>query len=232
MHEAHSFLYKPVNALLEPVLGFHIPDHVIMGVLILLVIAVFAPIFRKKIRLENPGKVQHFLELIVGGLVDLMEDVIGHGEAKKYLGLIGAFTFFIFLANIMGLVFFLNPPTSNPNTTFALSITAFLFYNIEGIKRHGLFKYIRTLMGPVAALGLFMFSVEAISHVVRIVSLGFRLFGNIFGEHTASGQFADLLPIFVPWPVMLIGIIGATMQTFIFVMLTIAYIGGAVGEEH
>ena len=232
MHEAHSFLYRPVNDWLAPVLGFQIPDHVIMGLFILILFAVFAPLFKRSISLEKPGRIQHFVETIIGGLNSLMEDVIGHGQARKYLPIIGAFTFFIFAANIMGLVFFLNPPTSNVNTTFALSITAFLFYNIEGIKKHGFFKYIRTLMGPVAALALFMFLVEAISHVVRIVSLGFRLFGNIFGEHTASGQFADLLPIVVPWPVMAIGIIGATMQTFIFVMLTIAYIGGAVSEEH
>ncbi|HPR63510.1 MAG TPA: FoF1 ATP synthase subunit a [Thermoanaerobaculia bacterium] len=232
MHEAHSFLFRPVNALLEPVLGFEIPDHVIMGFVILLFITAFSFWFRKQISQEHPGKMQHMLETIVGGLRGLMEDVIGHGMARTYLGIIGAFTFFIFLSNIMGLVFFLNPPTSNPNTTFALSITAFLFYNTEGIKRHGFFKYLKTLMGPVAAIGLFMFAVEAISHAVRIVSLGLRLFGNIFGEHTVSGQFSELLPILVPWPIMMIGIIGATMQTFIFIMLTMAYIGGAVGEEH
>lgn len=235
MHEAFSFLYRPVNALLEPVLGFKIPDHIIMGVFILLIIAIGAPLIRKSLSLENPGKFQLFLEWLIEALTDLMEDVIGHGQAKKYLAIIGTFAFFIFLANIMGLVFFLNPPTSNPNTTFALSITAFIFYNIEGLKKHGP-GYVKHFMGPMLAVAVIIFPVEIISHMVRALSLGLRLFGNIFGEHTVSGIMAGLAApwtgLFVPWPMMLIGIIAATMQTFIFIVLTMAYIGGAVGEEH
>lgn len=231
MHEAHSFLYKPVNHLLQPLLGFTIPDHVIMGTFLVLLLALITPFWRRSFRLDHPSRIQILLENVIQALLDLMEDVIGHGMGRRYLAIIGAFCFFILLSNLMGLVFFLNPPTSNPNTTFALSILAFLYYNVQGIEKHKL-SYIKQFMGPMLAVAIIIFPVEIISHLVRAISLGLRLFGNIFGEHNVSGIISDMAPIGASWPTMLLGIVAAVMQTFIFIMLTMAYIGGAVGEEH
>ena len=88
-------------------------------------------------------------------------------------------------------------------------------------------------MGPVWWLAPFMFPIELIGNFARILSLGVRLFGNIFGEHTATGIFMGLVPFVVPWPMMGLGIFGAFLQTFVFIMLTMVYIGGAVAtEEH
>ncbi len=78
-----------------------------------------------------------------------------------------------------------------------------------------------------------MFVIEIIANFARILSLGMRLFGNIFGEHTATGIFSGLVPILVPWPMMALGIFGALLQTFVFIMLTMVYLSGAVAaEEH
>ena len=132
-----------------------------------------------------------------------------------------------------GLFFFLQPPTSNPNTTFALSISAFLYYNYEGVRRQGLGHYLKHFMGPLPWLAPLMFPIEIIGNLARILSLGMRLFGNIFGEHTATGIFMGLVPFVVPWPMMGLGIFGAFLQTFVFIMLTMVYIGGAIAaEEH
>ena len=140
---------------------------------------------------------------------------------------------FIFVSNIFGLFYFLQPPTANLSTTFALSITAFLFYNIVGIKDNGLFKYMAHFAGPLPLLAPLMVPIEVISHLARILSLALRLFGNIFGEHTATAIFFGMFPFIVPWPMMGLGIFGAFLQAFIFIMLTMAYIGGVVAhEEH
>jgi len=78
-----------------------------------------------------------------------------------------------------------------------------------------------------------MFIIEMIGNFARILSLGMRLFGNIYGEHTATGIFTSLVPFVVPFPMMALGIFGALLQTFVFIMLLTVYIGGAVGaEEH
>jgi len=233
-HES-SILFKPVNALWHSVqhrFAWDIPDHVVMALLVLLISTVLFVTASRRINRDNPGPLQHFLEMIVGGLKGMLHDIIGHG-GERYLTIIAAFAVFIFISNIFGLFFFLQPPTSNTNTTFALSISAFLYYNIEGVRRQGVVKYLKHFMGPVLWLAPLMFIIEMIGNFARILSLGVRLFGNIFGEHTATGIFTGLVPVIAPMPMMALGIFGALLQTYVFIMLTTVYIAGAVAaEEH
>jgi F-type H+-transporting ATPase subunit a len=235
MEHESSILYVPVNALWHSVqhrYAWDIPDHVIMSFLVLVICCVIFPFASRRIRKENPGPLQHMMEMTVQGLKDLLHDVIGK-EGERFLYIIGAFAVFIFISNIFGLFYFLQPPTSNPNTTFALAITSFLYYNYQGIKTQGLLHYLKHFGGPVWWLFPLMFMIEIIANFARILSLGMRLFGNIFGEHTATGIFSGLVPIIVPWPMMALGIFGALLQTFVFIMLTMVYLSGAVAvEEH
>jgi F-type H+-transporting ATPase subunit a len=200
---------------------------------VLLLSAIIFPLATRNLSKENPGKFQQFLEVIVSGIKALLEDIVGHGASSKFLYIISAFAVFIFLSNICGLFYFLQPPTGNVNTTFALSITAFLYYNVQGIRTQGIVHYFKHFMGPVPLLAILIFPIEIIGHLARILSLGMRLFGNITGEHTATGIFIGLFPLLLPWPMMGLGIFGAFLQTFVFIMLTMVYIGGAVtAEEH
>ena len=250
MEHPVSFLFKPINALLIAIFGepserylelmgavhgevFWLPDHVIMAMLVVVLVgAVLIPVSRR-LSVDSPGKLQQVLELVISGLEDLIDDVVGHGFGKRFLPFIGGLAVFIFVGNIFGLFYFVQPPTANPNTTFALSITAFLYYNVIGIRDNGLFKYLKHFAGPLPLLAPLMVPIEIISHLARILSLALRLFGNIFGEHTATGIFFTLFPFVVPWPMMGLGIFGALLQAFIFIMLTMAYLNGAVAsEEH
>ncbi len=250
MHHEYSILFGPVNKLLIALFGqpsqrylelmgaergqvYWLPDHVIMALLAVIFIAVLVIPVKRRLSVESPSHLQQSLEMVVGGLESLLEDVIGHGMGRPFLPFIGALAVFIFVCNIFGLFFFLQPPTANPSTTFALSITAFLFYNVVGIRKQGLFRYLKHFAGPVVFLAPIMVPIEVISHLARVLSLALRLFGNIFGEHTATGLFMALVPFVVPWPMMALGIFGALLQAFIFIMLTMAYIQGAVAvEEH
>jgi F-type H+-transporting ATPase subunit a len=235
MEHESSILYGPVNALWHSVqhrFAWDIPDHLIMAFLVLVISAIVFPLASRRISRDNPGGFQHLLEMVVGGVKDLLHDIIGH-HGDRYLYVIGAFMVFIFISNIFGLFFFLQPPTSNVNTTFALSLSAFLYFNIEGIRRQGVVHYLKHFMGPIPLLAPFMFPIEMIGNFARILSLGMRLFGNILGEHTATGIFMGMLPFVLPWPMMGLGIFGAFLQTFVFIMLTMVYISGAIAaEEH
>ncbi len=235
MEHESSILYAPVNALWHSVqhqFAWDIPDHVIMALLVLLISAVVFPLMARRVSRENPGHFQQMLELVVGGLKELLRDIIGH-DGDRYLYIIGSFAAFIFVSNIFGIFFFLQPPTSNPNTTFGLALCAFLYYNYQGIRAQGLGHYLKHFAGPMPILAPLMIPIEIIGHLARILSLGMRLFGNIFGEHTATGIFMGMLPFVLPWPMMGLGIFGAFLQTFVFIMLTMVYIGGAtVVEEH
>jgi F-type H+-transporting ATPase subunit a len=234
MEHESSILYAPINALWHSVqhrYAWDIPDHVIMAGLVLVICLLLFPLATRRLSKDNPGPLQQILELVVSGIKDLLHDIIGH-EGHRFLYIIGAFAVFIFISNMFGLFYFLAPPTSNPNTTFALSISAFLYYNYKGFRTQGL-HYLKHFMGPVWWLAPLMFLIEMIGNFARILSLSMRLFGNIFGEHTATGIFMGLVPIIVPWPMMALGIFGAFLQTFVFIMLTMVYISGATAaEEH
>ena len=233
MEHEHSILYEPFNQYIwRHAFGFDVPDHVIMALLVLVISAIVFPLMSRRISRDNPSNLQQFFELIVGGLKGMLHDIIGHG-GEKHLYIIGGFAVFIFVSNIMGLFFFLQPPTSNVNTTFALSITAFLYYNFQGIAAQGIGHYLAHFAGPVWWLAPLMFPIELIGHFARILSLAMRLFGNIFGEHAATGVFMGILPFVIPWPMMGLGIFGAFLQTFVFIMLNMVYISGATAaEEH
>ena len=249
MEHAFSILYHPINQLLIRIFGesseqwqgwmglhsqgYWLPDNAIMSILVVSIIALFLIPISRRLSVEKPGKFQSMLETLIVGLNDLIEDVVGHGMGKRFLPIICSFAFFIFFGNIFGMFYFVQPPTADPSTTFALSITAFIFYNIVGIKDNGLLKYAKHFLGPVMFLAPLMLIIEIISHAARILSLAIRLFGNISGEHTATAIFFGMFPFILPWPMMALGIFGALLQSFIFIMLTMAYLNGAVGaEEH
>lgn len=249
MGHEYSILFHPLNALLVAIFGAPtetwkqalgipleeaawLPDHVLNAMFIVVVVAVLLLLARRSYSVDKPSSLQQVLELLVSGLRNMCEDVIGHGLGRPFVPFIAALAFFIFLSNISGLVFFLAPATGNTSTTFALSITAFLFYNIIGVRRQGVIGYAKQFVGPVWWLFPLMIPLEIISHLARVLSLALRLFGNIFAEHTATGIFMAMVPFVVPWGMMGIGILGSTIQAFIFIMLTAVYISGAVAEEH
>ncbi len=233
MEHESSILYEPFNKYVwRHAFGVDVPDHVLMALLVFVICLVFFPLVTRRLSRDNPGPLQQTLELLLVGLRDMMHDIIGHGS-ERFLGMITSFTVFIFLSNMFGLFYFLQPPTSNPNTTFALSISSFLYFNYQGIKSQGLLHYLKHFAGPVWWLAPLMFPIEMVGNFARMLSLGMRLFGNIFGEHTATGIFMGLVPLIVPWPMMALGIFGAVLQTFVFIMLTMVYLSAAVAaEEH
>jgi F-type H+-transporting ATPase subunit a len=252
--EHHSILYAPVNRLLIGLFGpppverlspgaaafwfpdgkaAWIPDPALMALLLLLLFLVFLPLAARRYDKERPGRVQNFLEMVVGGVRSLLADVIGPGAENRYLNVIGGFALFIFVGNLFGLFFFLQPPTGSLSTTVALALLSFVYFNFQGIKEHGFFGYLKHFMGPVLWLAPLFFVIEIIGNFARILSLSLRLFMNIYGEHTATGIFAGLVPIVVPWPLMALGLFTAILQAFIFATLSSVYISLATAhEEH
>jgi F-type H+-transporting ATPase subunit a len=238
---AQSIFYGPVNRLWDAVAGWtgiedrfgatDVPEHVVMALVVLAVVCVLVVPLRARLRRDDPGWLQQLAEVVVQSLSNLLDDVIGEGAARRYLPMIGAFAVFIFLSNLAGQFFFLQPPTQSTNTTFALSITACLYYHFQGVRHHG-FGYLKQFLGPVPWLIPLMLPLEIVTHVARVFSLGIRLFGNIFGEHTAASIFSGLVPFLLPLPLMALGLFASFVQMFIFVMLTTIYIAGAEAEAH
>ncbi len=181
-----------------------------------------------------PGNLQNIFEVYLQGILWMGKDVIGEEKARKYLPLIGTIGLMVFFGNVIGIIPGFESPTANINFTLTLALLVFVYYNFEGIRAQGVFNYVKHFAGPVAWLSPLMFPIEIISHLSRIISLSFRLFGNIKGDDMFLMVMLMLAPWLAPLPAFAILTFMAFLQTFIFMILTYVYLAGAVAleEEH
>ena len=177
----------------------HELNHVIMTVVVMLLILVGAFFARiqlsKALKREDEGLVpdqnltfRNLFEIIAEKLYGLAESVMGKHGTEKYFPIVGCLFLFIFVSNFIGIIPGFLPPTDNLNTTFALGVFVFLYYNFVGLKEGGL-GYLKHFMGPIVWLAPLMIVVEIASHVFRPISLALRLRGNIMGDHIVLGIF-------------------------------------------
>jgi len=181
-----------------------------------------------------PGTTQNVFETFLGGVMTMGKDVIGEEMARKYLPLIATIGIFVFLSNVIGIIPGFESPTANINVTLPLALMVFIYYNYEGIREQGAANYFKHFAGPVPALAPLMFPIEIVSHISRIISLSFRLFGNIKGDDLFLWVLLMLAPFLVPLPAYMMLTFMAFLQTFIFMILTYVYLAGAIAldEDH
>ncbi len=211
-----------------------VPNYLVMSILIVAGWTVLCLVVRRSLSVEHPGRLQILLEDGVTAVQGLLRDYIGE-KGPRYLPLVTTMFVFTLTGNLMGLVPGLMAPTSNLNVTLGCALTAVAYYHIEGVKAHGIGAYLKHFAAPPGApllLAPIMLPIEIISHLSRILSLSLRLFGNIFGEELVILILFSIIPFLVPLPVMFLGLITASLQAFIFGLLTTIYLGGAVASEH
>jgi F-type H+-transporting ATPase subunit a len=214
----------------------------------------------------KPNRIQTLVELIYDQMKKVAGGNMDRRMATKWFPFIATLFLFIWFSNLIGYIplptnsehtfdvlgvavpsFALYAATANLSVPLVLAILVFLFYTAEGIRVHGFLGYFKSLVpegvhGPMAA---FIWVLEVMSNVMRLISLSVRLFANILAGHLIilfmSGGLAVLLGLEVvgvialPAGILLylfeIGLV-ATLQAFIFATLTAIYIGGAVSESH
>lgn len=217
-----------------------LPVHIANAILIALIIIIMVLVGAAKLRQKNPEdnlipdgsfSLQNLLESMVEMLVKLISDTMGAEIARDYLFIIGGSAFFILFSNLSGLVPGFTPPTDNLNTTAACALTVFFLTHYFGWKEHGV-KYLKQFTGPFLWLSPLMIPIEIIGHLARPMSLSLRLFGNIMGDHLVAAIFVMLAPIFIPVPLAFLGLFVAFVQTFVFILLAMAYFSGAISHDH
>ena len=175
------------------------------------------------------------VESIVEFIVGLTDMVVGH-HGRRYVPMFASVFFFVWINNLVGLIPGMTPATDNLNTTLALGIFTFLVYNYYGFKEHGVIAYLKHFAGPVLLLSPLMIVIELIGHMVRPLTLGLRLYGNIMADHTVLSVFIGMFEKFwfIPVPAIFygMGIFVASMQAFVFTMLTMIYVSMAVAHDH
>jgi len=202
------------------------------AILLLVISFIVSKRYRKDSTLptDKTFSLANLMELALGGLLNFMKQNMGE-HAGKFLPLIGTTAIFILVSNLMGSIPGFDPPTSNLNTTLACAIVVVVATHYVGIRTHGA-SYIKHFLGPVWWLAPFMLVIELIGHFARILSLSVRLFGNMFGDHMVLAIFMGLVPLLIPVIFMGLGIFVALVQAFVFTLLSILYISGALEEAH
>lgn len=204
-------------------------DAIVHAWLVTAILVVLSLLARSRLT-PVPGRLQNFMEVFVGGIEKMVIENMGE-RGRPFFPLIGALAFFILTSNLLGLIPGFFPPTANLNTTAACAVIVFFSTHVVGIRNHGA-KYIKHFLGPVWWLAPIMLPIELIGHLSRPLSLSFRLFGNMNGHELILLIFFGLVPFLVPLPMMLMGVLVAFLQTFVFMLLSVIYINGSLEEAH
>jgi F-type H+-transporting ATPase subunit a len=207
-----------------------ITNPVAMEILIVLILLVFFVTVRASLSVEKPGGLQHLVEATEEFIADQAHGVMGHGY-ERYIPYAVTIGFFILLGNLLGLIPGFESPTANPTVPLGCALLTFVYYHYHGLRVHR-HNYIKQFIGPVWALAPLMLLIEVVSHFARILSLTVRLYANMFAGDMVTLAFFSLVPVLVPVVFLGLHLFVSLVQTFIFVMLTLVYLGMAVSEEH
>jgi F-type H+-transporting ATPase subunit a len=266
--------FKPQNEFkLEPWIELKIGgldlsfNKAVLYLLITCTLTIGAMVYVARRMQDKPNRVQ----TIVEGAYDLTYNQIARNNmsseaAAKWFPLVATLFFFIWFSNMLGYIplpvnseetvdvfglaipaFSLYAATANLSIPLVLTLTVFTLYQLEGIRKHGLIKYLKGWLpagvsGPAAVP---IFFIEVISQFMRIISLSVRLFANILAGHLLilfmGGGLAVLLgiaalgvitlPVAIAFFILEVGLI-ATLQAFIFATLTSIYFGEATAGGH
>ena len=178
-----------------------------------------------------PKGSQNFMEAYINGVLQMGTDVMGKKDARRFVPLIATIGLFVAIANLIGVVPGFEAPSAFLEFALTLALTVFVYYNYVGIKEQGVIKYFKHFMGPVWWLYWLMFPIEIVSHFSRLVSLSFRLFGNVKGDDMFLMVILMLAPWLLPMIPFALLTFMAFLQAFIFMMLTTVYIGSAIAVE-
>jgi len=228
--------------------NFPITNGLLLALVVFLVLATFAFIFKNKVKLA-PGKLQVVVEMGIEGLLGLMSSVLGSREkAEKYLPLIATIFIFILTSNWLGLlpgvgsfvlheghksIPLLRSPAADLNFTLALAVIAVLATNFFGVVILGFFTHIKKFLNFSNPLNFFIGVLEFISEISKIVSFSFRLFGNVFAGEILLMIMFFLLPYVVPVPFLMLEMFVGMIQAFIFSMLTLVFLSSHIAHpEH
>jgi F-type H+-transporting ATPase subunit a len=235
-HIFNRYLAGVGNAVLDQVHIAHNPkapwaNFVCMELLVAAFIVVLFAILRPRLSSDNPGKLQHTFELVYQFLHGESEEQVGH-SGPHYIAYFGTIFIFILFMNLIGVVPGFESPTMSPAVPLGCAAATFLYYNIMGFRANGAGKYLAHFAGPMPFLAPLMVPIELISHLARPLSLTIRLYANMYAGEQVTMVFLSLTYFLVPAVFMGLHVFVSLLQAYIFMLLTMMYVAGAVAHEH
>jgi F-type H+-transporting ATPase subunit a len=175
---------------------------------------------------QEPTPWQAIVEWSVDGLRRLLDEMTGPGGGR-FLPLVATIGLFVLVANLMSVLPFVESPTADINTPATLAVVVFVSTHYFGIREHGLRGYLRRFASPTPLL----LPINVLGHVTRSFSLAIRLFGNMASHQIIVAVLLLILPLIIPAVLEVFGLFIGVLQAYIFTLLTIVYVGGAVRAE-
>lgn len=219
--------------------NYIITNSLLLSAVVFVTLVIFS-YFIKKYAALIPSKIQSACEMAFEALLDLMESILGSRNAAiKYFPLIATIFIFILTSNLMGVLpgvgsFFLEShgkevalfrsPASDLNFTLAIAVISVITTNLFGIITLGFFKHIGKFLNFKDPISFFIGILELISEIAKVISLSFRLFGNVFAGEVLLTIVFFLMPYLVPLPFLFLEIFVGFIQAFVFAMLTLVSI--------
>ncbi len=215
--------------------GAPINDTFALELLVAAGLILFFIIVRLSLSVENPNPAQQVAEMIHEFTGTQAESVIGHGY-ERFQAFITCILLFILLNNLFGLLMGVIPgvetPTANPAVPLGLAALTFLYYNFHGIREQGPIGYLKHFAGPVWWMSWLLFPVEIVSHLARMMSLTIRLYANMLASDLLTLICFSMIPILAPTAFLGLHALVAVIQAYVFMLLTIIYLGMAVAHDH
>jgi F-type H+-transporting ATPase subunit a len=235
-----------------------IPQHVVMGAIVLILVTALALILKSRLSVDKPGAMQQVAELLITnpmrlGIRDILDESAGK-HARSYIFLIGTISLFILFSNLLSLFPLFSAPTGNVTVPLACATVIFIYFNWQGIRHHGALGYAKHFAaGTKWWIAWLIMPVEIISTLARVLSLTVRLYANIFASDMIYALFLSLLaqtttlvwdwsplagmvigifPALIPLLFIALHVLVAFVQTILFTVLPASYLGMATAEEH
>jgi F-type H+-transporting ATPase subunit a len=205
-------------------------DWMVCEIVVVAFILVFFAILRPRLSVDRPGKAQHVMEVLYDFFHASSEEVVGH-NGPKYLPFFGTVFIAILCMNVIGLIPGFDSPTMYPMVPLGFAAATFVYYHFTGAQEHGI-GYIKQFLGPLLWLAPLMLPIEIISHLARPLSLTVRLFANMFAGEEVYLTFIALTKVIAPVIFLGLHLFVSLLQAYIFMLLAMVYVGGAVSHEH
>ncbi|GGO81600.1 ATP synthase subunit a [Marinobacterium nitratireducens] len=202
-----------------------ISGSLVTSVAITVVLGFSALVLSRRLK-PDPGP----LQLLAEGIVTAIEDAIravAPDHVRQLLPLIATLWIFLVVANLVGLIPGMHSPTRDLSATSALAILVFLSVHIYGIRSQGIKAYLRHYLAPTPV----MLPFHILSEITRTIALAVRLFGNIMSLETAALLILLVAGFLAPIPILMLHIIEALVQAYIFGMLALIYVASALQSQ-
>ena len=206
-------------------------DFIVMQILVAMILIVLFAFLRSRLSVAKPGRMQHIFELIHGFVSGESEGQLGH-DSHRHVVLFETLFIFILAANLLGIVPGFVSPTQVIYVPVGCALISFLYFNWVGIRKQGVGKYAAHFAGPIWWLAPLMIPIEIMSTLARPLSLSIRLFANMYAGEQVTLVFLSLTYLIFPAVFMGLHVFVGLLQAYIFVLLTMIYVAGAVAEEH